>query len=373
MQILSEFPKLTKEDWLAQVSKDLKGAPLESLHWPVSDQVIANPLVDAGDIPAGAYPLAESPNNWEICEKITVNDPAEANAQALEALRAGAEGLCFHWLQTPDSTSFSTVLEGIYLDFIGLHFEGAPVVENPGLFLALLGQVAAQKNIPTTALKGSLNYDPETQSNRTDWRYLAELVNMACGQFPGFKVIRLVEVGGETPEQSLVSVLNRANGYTQKLSEAGVQPSVAAAALEFEVQIGPHYFVEIARLRAFDTVWLNWSAAWDIPLQRPAVTAVFDPNAYSDAIYTNMIKSSTMAMSAALGGAQRILVLPYDEGREHLSEYPKAFARRIARNVQHLLKLESGLHALSDPAAGSYYIENLTHQIAQVTWAKFVS
>lgn len=372
MQILSEFPKLTKEAWLAQVSKDLKGAPLESLNWPVSEGVTANPLVDASDVPTGSYPLAESPNNWEICEKITVNDPVEANALALDALRAGAEGLCFHWLHTPDSASFSTVMEGIYLDFIGLHFEGAPVIENPGLFLALLGQVAAQKNIPTTALKGSLNYDPETQSKRTDWRYLAELVELARGQFPGFKIITLAEAGGESPEQSLAAVLSRANVYTQKLSEAGVQPSVAAAALEFELQIGPHYFVEIARLRAFDTIWLNWSAAWGIPLERPLVAAIFNPNAYSDAIYTNMIKSSTIAMSAALGGAQRILVLPYDEGREHLAEYPKAFARRIARNVQHLLKLESGLHTLSDPAAGSYYIEHLTHQIAQAAWAKFV-
>lgn len=84
-----------------------------------------------------------------------------------------------------------------------------------------------------------------------------------------------------------------------------------------------------------------------------------------------MIKATTMAMSAILGGANQLVVKPYDEDREHLSNYPPQFARRIARNIQHLLKMESGFEQLLDPAAGSHYIEHATIQIADKSWELF--
>ncbi len=71
-------------------------------------------------------------------------------------------------------------------------------------------------------------------------------------------------------------------------------------------------------------------------------------------------------------GADRLTVLPYDAGRESAAQYPQAFGRRIARNVQHLLQLESGLGDIADPAAGSYYVEQLTRQLAAAAWNDFV-
>ncbi len=373
MQILSEFPPVTKAAWLAQVAKDLKGAPLESLHWNISDAVIANPLVDATDIPATIYPLANRPNSWEICEQIIVGTaPDQANAQAMAALVGGASGLCFHLEAAPDAAFLQTLLEGIYLDFVGLHFEGPGVVENPGQVLALVRQLAIEHDIDTKKLRGSLRYHPEAQVARTDWRYLAELVVLARSTFPGIGLITIDAPTDMPLEAGLAHLLAQADTYMTKLVAAGAQPHAVAAALRFEVAIGTHYFVEIARLRAFKILWLNWAKHWQIPLETPQLSAVFDANAYSDAIYSNMIKATTMAMSAALGGAQRITVLPYDAGRASLAEHPEAFGRRIARNVQHLLQLESGFDALADPAAGSYYIENLTHQIAIASWTKFV-
>jgi methylmalonyl-CoA mutase len=84
-----------------------------------------------------------------------------------------------------------------------------------------------------------------------------------------------------------------------------------------------------------------------------------------------MIKATTMAMSAVLGGADQLVVTPYDEDREDLSNYPPQFARRIARNIQHLLKMESGFDQLNDPAAGSHYIEHTSIQIAEKSWEIF--
>ncbi len=77
-----------------------------------------------------------------------------------------------------------------------------------------------------------------------------------------------------------------------------------------------------------------------------------------------------MAMSAVLGGADRLAVRPFDAGTDAPSR-PAGFGRRMARNVQHLLKMESFFTELHDPAAGSYYVEKLTLQLAEAAWTKF--
>ncbi|MEZ4891464.1 MAG: methylmalonyl-CoA mutase family protein [Saprospiraceae bacterium] len=130
-------------------------------------------------------------------------------------------------------------------------------------------------------------------------------------------------------------------------------------------------FFEIAKLRALRLLWFNLLKAWEIPLKAPVVHASINSESYSDNLYSNMISGTTAAMSAIMGGVDRLTVLPYDSGRESVATYPKAFSRRIARNVQHLLKLESNLHELNDPAAGSYYIEHLSAKIAEKAWQEF--
>ena len=120
-----------------------------------------------------------------------------------------------------------------------------------------------------------------------------------------------------------------------------------------------------------NTAVANNPPAW-VPFNvQLVVSARFRADVYTDDLHTNMIAATTMAMSAVLGGADRLTVLPFDTGREEQSPYPQAFSRRIARNVQQLLKLESGLAEVADPAAGSYYIEQLTRQLAEKAWEEF--
>jgi len=164
--------------------------------------------------------------------------------------------------------------------------------------------------------------------------------------------------------------VKRGNLYLEKLTERGLSPAEAANTLQFSIALGKSYFLEIARIRAFKLLWLNVLKAWGAPLDYPAVEAHFQPEAYSDELHTNMIRATTMAMSAVLGGADRLTVLPYDAGREAQATYSQSFSRRIARNVQHLLKMESFFHEIPDAAAGSYYIEKLTQQLAEKAWAE---
>jgi len=366
--MIIDFPPVSKADWLRQVAADLKDRRLDDFRWVAPDGTPVSPFVHADDFETPPDPITAQPKSWEICEDVPVSDPVAANRQALEALEGGAEALCFGLPGHFEPDSFGQLLAGIHLDFIGLHFEGTGVAQNPGMVLANLERLAQQRGLPTTALRGSLAYNPVPVSSVVDWRYLAELLEYAREKFPQFK---LISIDLPTISEDASSALKTANTYLQKLSEHGQPVNEVAAVIQFNAPVGKSYFMEIARLRAFKLLWLNVLKGWGAELRYPGIAAHYQPEAYSDELYTNMVRATTMAMSAVLGGADRLSVRPYDAGRESQAKYPQAFARRIARNVQHLLKMESSFDAVADPAAGSYYIETLTRQLAEKTWGAF--
>jgi len=369
----SEFPLISKKAWLEQVAKDLKDKPLDSLLWQVSPGLTFTPLVHAEDAPAVAQPLATLPHTWQIGEEIAATDVAAANRQALEALAFGAEALQFHLPEQVDAAYLRQLLQGIHLDFVSLHFDGPAVAHNPGAVLAALKQVASEQGIDSRQLRGSLVYDPLSHATLVDWRYLADIIAFAKDAFPGFRLVRLgaAEVADDAVEE-LAQLLHQGNVYVQKLTERGLSAAEVAATLQFQISIGKRYFLQIAKIRSFKTLWLNVLQGWKAPLTYPELCAGFAPAAYTDEVYTNMIRATTMAMSAVIGGVNRLHVRPYGEGRAMQVTYPPEFGRRIARNVQHLLKMESGLEQIADPAAGSYYLENMTSRLNELAWARFV-
>lgn len=369
----SEFPEISKEAWLQQIARDLKDKRLEDLSWKVTDELEVNPFGHADDFPVPPAPLTATAKNWEICEDIHAADPVAANRTALDALEGGVQGLCFHLDMSVDSSAFKQLMQGIYPDFIGLHFAGPLVDQNPGRLFPYLSQLAEAGGVKTSQLHGSIAYDPALHHEMPDWRYLTDLMQFSTEQFPQFKVVSVASEQGDAPVSDVVSLLRRGNFYMEKLCGRGGSPERVASLLTFDISIGKSYFYEIAKIRAFKLLWLHILKAWQAPLTLPAVAVHFRAEVYTDDLYTNMIRATTMAMSAILGGADRLTVLPYDAGREGMATYSPAFGRRIARNVQHLLQLESGFGQTADPAAGSYYIENLTQQLAAAAWKKFTA
>lgn len=379
--LFNDFPQVSKEEWVRQIVRDLKGRPLEELDWQPDAGLKVSPLAHADDFDHLPEPFSAEPNNWEICEDVVVTDPATANSQALEALEGGAEGLRFYFSTAPDATGFDRIFQGIHPDFIGLHFAGPGVSQNPGAILIHLDRLARQRSLQTAQLRGSIDYDPATTAEIVDWRYLADLAVYAGEQFPGFKLVTIAIApypsgkestpAGLTVAAELSAGLQRGNLYLRKLTERGIPAARVAGMTQFSLSIGNRYFLEIAKIRAFKLLWLNVLKAWNAPVEFPATEVHFLPEVYGAELYTNMIRATTMAMSAVSGGAGRLTVLPYEAGHESEASFPPAFGRRIARNVQHLLKMESFFNEIPDPAAGSYYIEKLTQQIADQAWRAF--
>ena len=369
--LFSDFPPISKAEWLQKVAKDLKTKPLEDLEWEISEGLRISPFVHAEDFDSAPPALRGNEPSWEICENIRVEDAANANAQALEALTGGAESLELEFNSPPDWSIFELSLAGVQLDFIGLHFTGTGTMQNPANVFSHLLRLAKAKNIDTHALRGSVAYDPIRAGGIIDWRYLVDLLEFVQESFPLFKIISVELLEHINPAVALGETLRKANEYLTKLNERGIAPEKAMQHIQFSVPIGKSYFLEIARIRALKLLWINVLKSWEAPLQYPAIRAHFQPEAYTDDLYTNMIRATSMSMSAVLGGATQLCVLPYDAQRSAAAVYPPAFGRRIARNVQHLMKMETDMVETNDPAAGSYYIENLTAVLAQKAWLAF--
>ncbi|MCC6972277.1 MAG: hypothetical protein IT434_18845, partial [Phycisphaerales bacterium] len=263
---------------------------------------------------------------------------------------------------------FEDLLQGVYLDMITWVFSGAGFEGAPAFSLSQWVEFARSKGFEPDRLRGQITWRP-TEQERPDWRYTADLIDWARDHAPGFRILQVAAVTAE-PTVSLSQMVADAHTCFAQLTKMSLPAHEVARQIGFSVRIGPDYFLEIARLRALQVLWYNLLKAWGAPPTQPAISVEYDPAAYTDEVYANMVRATTMAMSAVFGGADHITVLPYDEGREQLSGRSAAFARRIARNVQHLLKMESYLDTGADPAAGSYYIEQLTSKLAEAAWSR---
>jgi methylmalonyl-CoA mutase len=178
---------------------------------------------------------------------------------------------------------------------------------------------------------------------------------------------------GSSIVQELAFSLAQGAEYLTQLTELGMSADDAAKTIKFNFGIGNNYFMEIAKLRAARLLWAQIVKAYQPECDCSAkMISHSETNRYNLTIYdpnVNMLRTQTEAMSAALGGAHSITVLPFNA----IYEAPTGFSERIARNQQILLKEESYLDKVSDPSAGSYYIENLTDSLVENTWKLFLT
>ncbi|MEM1319938.1 MAG: methylmalonyl-CoA mutase family protein [Bacteroidota bacterium] len=353
--LFSEFEGIRKEEWIAKITGDLKGRPFEDLEWQIDNTLDMSPVFhpeDAQQRPRIQPPSAPN-NDWQIGESIKVSDAKTANALALEALAKGANALRFEL--TDHFEHLAVLLEGIHLSYISVHFV---IAEAQTTYIDELVAIAQAQSADLSGLQGSW------QVSNGDLAKLLPFLHHCYTQLPTFKALTLRI---EQPAQQLSALqqaIRQASDRLHQLRENGLSVEQIAAQFQFSVAIGKQYFAELARLRALHLLWANLLQAYGAPAAPAAIEAHTDSAAYVDNIHSNMISATTQAMSAILGGIDRLYVLP---ANAHI-EVPNTFTRRVARNLQHLLKMESYLDRVVDPAAGSYYIEELTRKMVEQSW-----
>ena len=363
-----EFPPVSTEEWESVIERDLKGKNYkEELRWHSGEGLEPLPFYrreHLSQLEHDPAPLQDK-TGWHILELVERADIKSANQQALLALENGASGIHFNPARNfiSSKAELESLFKNIRIELIAVKFGSA--LSTPQI-AGWLNEIVSDQNLKIKDLNLTFEFAPYSQSLLTGQlspvhtiKEIAEKFNVPfrfCGVNTG-----VYANAGASIVQQLAFALASANEYL------GSNTNLAKH-LHFNFSFGSHYFLEIAKIRAFKLMWKQVLNEYDLQDAPPFIsgeTAYWNKTT-TDA-HNNMLRSTTEAMSAALSGCSMITVHPYDE---HFAE-PSAFASRMARNIQLILQEEAHLDKVSDPGAGSYYIEVLTDSLAKKSWELF--
>jgi methylmalonyl-CoA mutase len=372
MSIMAIIDQITKEQWLKQVSKELKGVPMDQLNWILGNDIHVSPFKDISDLPADLNPLDAKPNNyWSIIEPIIVSqDLSNDNQLILDSLQKGASGLSLYFDSIPTSDHFEELLQGVFINLIPIEII---IPEASGFESAIQSwlQYIRSSEFDDHKVQSFITVDeldikemtfPKasllTQLNENSQQTLGLTIN--SGQFYKGKDYVTEEIG------STLFVIAKILTHYQGL---GQNMSVILHHINIAIDLDDIYLLNIAKIRAlkkcFDLIKESFDISHAFHLNIKASVA---PIVLTDNLQFNRIKVSAIALSAVIGGVDRLQLFsngPIDDQEKN------EFKRRIARNVSHILALESYMDRVYDPAAGSYYIESLTETIAEKSWKYF--
>ena len=396
-KLFSEFQAPTKQEWLDKIAVDLKGADFQKrLVWKTPEGFSVQPFYQRDDVEKlstpysmpGEFPFVrgnkKNDNTWYIRQEIEAGDAKAANAKALDILNKGIDSLSFTIPGDCVSAEFvETLLKDIYCDCVELNFN---TCKRHSVELAeILVAYFEKKGYDKEKIVGSIDWDPMDkilQGKPVDHimeimnTYAVPLVN-TLKDYPNFRCITVNAVNlsnkGAYCMQELGYALAWGNEYMQQLTDAGVDATLAAKKIKFNMGISENYFMEIAKFRAGRMLWAEivkqYEPKCDCACQMivNAITTEYNMTIFD--AHVNLLRSQTETMSAALAGVHSIVVTPFDAAYEK----PDDFSERIARNQQLLLKEECHFNIVVDPSAGSYYIETLTESLAKEAWKEFLA
>jgi methylmalonyl-CoA mutase len=392
-KLFTEFEPVSTQEWEAKINADLKGKDYErALVWRTYEGINVRPYYREENLEGldflsplpGEFPFVrgnrKTGNDWYIRQDIHVRDLSEANKKALTLLGKGVNSLGFHFDCNTSLTKadVALLLKGICLKAIETNF--ICVCDNCYTVLPF-AEFVQEKYKDGALIAGSSSIDPigsfvlKGKLKATAFDDLKELIEKTA-VLPNFRVIgvnaKYFANSGASNVQELAFALAQGTEYLTRLTEAGLSIDEAAGNIKFNFGIGNNYFMEIAKLRAARLLWAHIVKAFNPENDEAAkLIAHSETNTYNKTFYdsyVNMLRTQTEAMSAVLGGADSITVLPFNA----IYDEPTEFSERIARNQQILLKEEVHLDKIADPGAGSYYIESLTTSLAEHAWNLFL-
>lgn len=366
--LLSEFPTVSTEEWERIIRESVSGAEYASrLIWHPEEGLAVRPYYRSEDLGSlafldaapGEFPYVRgngATGDWRIREEVYVQDPEEANRAACRAIAAGAEEIAFVAARIESSSDIALLLAN--LNEISIHFEN---VNHSGTRILVDRLGKKPHSAPISA-----GIDP-----LADLDFSAELLRDANSG------IRLFQIHAEGFQESAAGCIEEI-GFTlaavvdflAAMQERGFDIGQITDSLSFSFAMGPEFFLQIAKLRAFRMVWAQAVESFggkeeDAKAVIHARTSRWNTTVYDP--HVNILRATTEAISAILGGAGSISIAPFDECFRH----PEESSRRLARNTQIVLKREALLSRVADPLGGSYLIETLTNAIATKAWKLF--
>ncbi|MGW7577446.1 methylmalonyl-CoA mutase family protein [Streptomyces sp. NPDC054765] len=401
LPLAAAFPDADREQWQRLVEGVLRksgvteatGAAAEdALATDLQDGIRIRPLYTAEDgraalgrpgfppfVRAGR-PEGTTVAGWDVRQRHVHTDPRRANEAVLADLENGVTSV---WLTVGDGgvpvEGLEQTLDGVYLDL-------AAVVLDAGADFAAAAEellrLYTASGAPLGEAVGCLGADPlgllartgDDAKLRLQWESAARLAARCTTEAPGIRALAVDalpyhEAGG-SPAEELGASLATGVACLRRLTDAGLGIDDACRQLEFRYAASADQFLTIAKLRAARRLWARVA---EVCGASPAASAQRQHAVTSTVMMTrrdpwvNMLRTTVAGLSAGVGGADAVTVLPFDAALG----VPDAFARRIARNTQSVLLEESHLSKVIDPAGGSWYVESLTDELARAAWSWF--
>lgn len=351
-RLFDDFKKPEPKAWQNQIIKELKGKSIEELNWKIAG-VEGKPFYTEEDLPS-SLPQLQSPNqqaealgirNWVNYQVIKVDSEKEANEKALLALNNGATGILFQLKVVPN---FDMLLKDVLLNYCQIGFE----IENgaESLMNAFEAYVKA-KGINENEVRGFI------RSNESP--FLSKL--------PNFRFF-LSEEKNENASLGLALLLAKTIDVIDTNTTTIEEVEAWFNQLQFNLNVGESYFLEIARHRALRILVAQLANSYGVELALNIIQISSSSGQWNEPTkdeYNYLLRATTEAMTAIIGGTDAVIIQPF----HHLFPKNPAQGERIARNISTILKDESYLDKTLDPSAGSYYIESLTAQLVEKSWA----
>lgn len=395
VKLFSDFPPVSVEEWEARIKEDLKGADYaKKLIHKTLEGITVRPYYTAEDLAnlnhliqfPGSFPYLRGNktqnNKWEIRQDFKVNgiEATSEKIQLAESRGVTSIGLDLTSKGELHYHEFRKLVGSINPAQTELCFlvrDTAPQVLD--FLVKALHELAISRN----AFRGSLGFDPLGHlaasggfiyAQQDDMSDAAKMVITAKSELPALRVLsvssNIFGNSGASAVQELAFGAAMISEYLEQLSDRNISVSDIVKSLQWNLSVGSDYFIEIAKIRAarqlFSTVVSAFDKSNDLPVYIHSITTswnktVYDPN-------VNLLRLTTEAMSAILGGCNSLLVEPFD----NVYNEPTDFSERLSRNIQIILKEESYFDKVIDPASGSYYVESLTEALIKHAWDLFL-
>lgn len=383
--------------WRKTVESELKGVPFEKkLVTRTPEGTALQPLYTRLDL-AGVPDLEQAPGvapflrgtsansavsrTWEYCQEIPAATPTEFNRALHTALMGGQNSVSLPAaLVRAGVDDVLQALDKVAIDCVPVHLDtGAIARPLASHYLA----AAERRSIPPGLLTGGITADPLAEwvkngrlaaplASQLD--ALAEWTSAAAVTAPSLRTVGVSTVAwsdaGATATQELAFALAAGVEYLRELARRDVAVATTAARTRFSFAVGPQFFSEIAKFRAFRLLWARAMAAFGAGVVAKDVVVHARTGTWNKTlhdVHVNMLRVTTEACSAVLGGVDSLHVSPFDEVCGTSDE----ISQRIARNVHTLLAEEFHFTDTADCAGGSWYVEKLTDDFARRAWKLF--
>ncbi len=415
-KILDDFPEISFDDWKKTVEREMEGIPFEQrlktktysgiylqfiytkkdienlpyinnkpgfknfIRGTKAEGYLENPWIIAQEIP---YPIAEEFNEalrYDLERgQDSINIILDKSTRSLDKnftiTKLGIDGLVIQNLSDLEKALANIDLLK-YPIFVKTGYSNLP-------FLMLFNSYLEKMGYETKKIKGSIESDPLDfaasegclpVNMKLIYDEIFIATKWAIKNMPYVKTIGVSTLqyhnAGSNIVQEIAVALSTAVEYIKQMLHRGLEINEIARNIRFTFGINSLYFLEIAKLRAVKMLWAKIIEAFggneeSQKIDIHARTSFNNQTKYDP--YVNMLRTTTEAFSAVVGGVNSLHTNCFDE----TLRLPDEFARRIARNTQIILKEEAHLNQLIDPAGGSYFVENLTYEMAKKSWSVF--